>query len=65
VIDRRNTVEDLKEAIAKQLAENIETIIFKRGGANGSELVEDDLTFKQANIYNMMSIFVEKGQPTR
>ena len=27
--------------------------------------MEDDLGLKQANVYNMMSIFVEIGEPTR
>jgi hypothetical protein len=40
-------------------------LVFRRGGFNGAELVEDDLSFKEANIFNMISIFVEKGTPTR
>ena len=47
------------------MGQSIETIIFRRGGAHGAELVEDELNFKTANIYNMMSIFVERGEPTR
>lgn len=65
VIDKRSTVEDLKKQIAEKLGQSIETIIFRRGGAHGAELVEDELNFKTANIYNMMSIYVERGEPTR
>ena len=65
VVDRRILVEQLKAKIAAQINESIEGIIFRRGGSHGAELVEDDLSFKQANIYNMMSIYLEKGEPTR
>ena len=27
--------------------------------------MEDELSFKQANLYNMMSIYLEAGEPTR
>ena len=65
VIDRRSTVEELKKKIAEQLNEKIEYVIFRRGGAHGAELVEDELNFKTANVYNMMSIYIERGEPTR
>jgi len=52
-------------AVCKQLGRSIDSIIFRRGGAHGEELIEDDLYFKQVNIYNMMSLFVEIGEPTR
>lgn len=47
------------------MGENLENVIFRRGGAHGAELVEDELNFKTANVYNMMSIYVERGEPTR
>lgn len=65
VIDRRSTVLDLKLAISKEVATPLENLIFRRGGSNGAELVEEDLLFKQANIYNMMSIYIQRGEPTR
>ena len=65
IIDRRLLVEDLKKKIAEQLGESLDCIIFKRGGAFGAEMIEDDLPFKLANIFNMMSIYIERGQPTR
>ena len=65
VIDRRSLVDDLKKQIAVTLGEKLDEVIFRRGGAHGAEIVEDELNFKQANIYNMMSIFVERGEPTR
>ena len=58
VVDRRILIESLKTQIANKLNLPIEGVIFRRGGSHGAELVEDDLTFKQANIYNGMSIFV-------
>lgn len=65
MIDRRSSVEDLKTKIALKLEQKLENVIFRRGGAHGAELVEDELDFKTANIYNMMSIYIEKGEPTR
>ncbi len=65
VIDRRSTIDQLKAEVAKRLRISVDALIFRRGGAHGEELIEDDLTFKQANIYNMMSVFVEEGEPTR
>jgi len=65
IVDRRVLIESLKNQIAQKLNLPIDGVIFRRGGSHGAELVEDDLTFKQANIYNGMSIFVQKGEPTR
>lgn len=65
LIDRRSSVLQLKEAICEKIGQGLDQIVFRRGGANGAELVDDDLPFKQANIYNMMSVFIERGQPTR
>lgn len=65
VVDRRILVEELKKRMAIALNEPLDKIIFRRGGNHGAELIEDDLPFKLANIYNMMSMFVEYGEPTR
>lgn len=65
LIDRRSSVLQLKEAICEKIGLDLDQIVFRRGGANGAELIDDDLPFKQANIYNMMSVFIEQGQPTR
>jgi hypothetical protein len=65
IIDRRSTVEQLKLKIVEYLGESLDCIIFRRGGSHGAELIEDGLGLKQANVYNMMSIFVERGEPTR
>lgn len=43
VVDRRSTVLQLKEGIADFLGQNLEEIVFRRGGANGAELIDDDL----------------------
>ena len=61
MIDRRLKIFDLKSEIAKHLHEDISNLIFLRGGSHGSELMDDDLSFKQGNIYNMMSLFVKRG----
>ena len=65
VIDRRSTVLDLKQKISEAVGVPLENLVFRRGGFNGAELVEEELSFKQVNIYNMMSIFIQKGEPTR
>ena len=65
LIDRRQTVEQLKQEISLKLGVDVNELIFRRGGAHGAELSEDDLSFKQANVYNGMSIYVQKGEPTR
>ena len=58
-------MEKLKNSIAKKTGQNVDELIFRRGGSHGAELVEDELGLKQANIYNMMSIYIENGEPTR
>jgi len=40
-------------------------LVFRRGGAHGAELVEDDLSLKQAQFYNQISLFLEKGIPAQ
>lgn len=55
----------MKNKIAVKLGESLDNIIFKRGNIFGTELVEDDLTFKLANVFNMMNIHIERGTPTR
>ena len=58
-------MEQLKLQIASQLGESLDNIIFRRGGSHGAELVEDELGLRTANVYNMMSVYVERGEPTR
>lgn len=43
----------------------IEQLVFKRGGSHGMELIEDDFSLKQAQFYNMISIYLEKGIPSK
>jgi hypothetical protein len=61
VIDKRLLVQDLKNKIAEKISESLDHVIFRRGGQHGAELVEDDLTFKLAHFFNMMSLFLERG----
>ena len=61
VIDRRLLIEDLKQKIAEKLGESLDSIIFRRGNKHGAEMIEDDLPFKLGNIFNMMTIYMEKG----
>lgn len=39
-------------------------LVFKRGGAYGAELIEDESTLKQAQLYNMICLYIEVGTPT-
>ena len=48
IADRRITVSDIKILIAKRLGKKVNTLVFKRGGTHGAELVEDDQTLRQA-----------------
>jgi hypothetical protein len=46
-VDRRSTVLDLKIMIVSFFNDfPLNELIFRRGGAHGTELVEDDLTLK-------------------
>jgi hypothetical protein len=46
VVDRRITVEQMKNKICEHANISMDQICFKRGGSHGAELVEDDLTLK-------------------
>lgn len=50
---------ELKEKIAAKIGLTLDCLVFRRGGSHGAELVEDDLGIKQANVYNMMSLYIE------
>jgi hypothetical protein len=64
IADRRITVIDLKIIIAERLGKKVNTLVFKRGGTHGAELVEDDQTLKQAQFYNMICLYIQVGIPT-
>lgn len=53
IMDKRMTVLDLKAEISKQLGIGLDELIFKRN-IHGTEIKEDDLTLKQASLYNMI-----------
>jgi len=66
VVDRRISVLDLKIKIVSFFDDfPLNELIFRRGGAHGQELVEDDLTLKQAQFYNMVCLYLEKGMPSQ
>jgi len=76
IFDKRQSIQELKETIAKevtnlsiknsfQLGMNLDELIFKRGGAHGTELIEDEISLKAAQFHNMISVFVEKGIPSK
>lgn len=58
------TVIELKLLIAERLGHKINMLVFKRGGAYGAELIEDESTLKQAQLYNMICLYIEVGTPT-
>lgn len=64
-MDRRISVLDLKKKIAAQLNKDIDTLVFRRGGSHGMELLEDNYSLKQAQFYNMISLYIENGIPAK
>ena len=48
IVDRRISILDLKLKIAEVFKKDLDQIVFRRGGYNGMELVEDELSLKQA-----------------
>jgi len=46
VVDRRISVLDLKIEIGKFFNLDLDSIVFRRGGSHGTELLEDDLSLK-------------------
>jgi ubiquitin carboxyl-terminal hydrolase 47 len=63
IMDKRMTVLDLKAEISKQLGIGLDELIFKRN-IHGTEIKEDDLTLKQASLYNMICLYIKKGIPS-
>ena len=58
IVDRRESVLDLKLRIASILGLDISRLVFKRGGTHGVELANDEQSLKQAQFYNMICVFV-------
>jgi hypothetical protein len=48
IVDRRTSVIDLKIKISEVCNIPLGELVFRRGGSHGTELVEDELTLKQA-----------------
>jgi len=48
VVDKRITILDLKIKIAEYFKCSLVNLIFRRGGSHGMEIVEEDMTLKQA-----------------
>ncbi|CAI2367721.1 unnamed protein product [Moneuplotes crassus] len=63
VVDKRLTVFDLKVEVSKQLGIGLDKLIFRRG-IHGTEIKENDLTLKQASIYNGMCLYIRTGIPS-
>lgn len=64
-MDRRISVLDLKIKISDLFQLSLSELVFRRGGSHGTELLEDDLTLKQAQFYNMICLYLEKGIPSQ
>lgn len=61
-MDQRQTIGELRAKIASELKVDIQRVILKRGGSYGMELKEDDITLKNAHLFNLSSIYVELGK---
>jgi len=59
IVDRRISVLDLKIKISDLFQLSLSELVFRRGGSHGTELLEDDLTLKQAQFYNMICLYLE------
>ena len=55
----------MKIEISNQVKIDLSELVFRRGGAHGTELLEDDDSLKAAQFYNMMSLYLEKGIPSQ
>ena len=64
IVDRRISVLDLKLKISQAVGVSLDQLVFRRGGAHGVELLEDDDSLKQAQFYNHICLFLQKGQPS-
>lgn len=63
IIDKRMSILELKAAISKELNIGLEELIFNRS-THGTEIKEDDLSLKQASLYNMACLYIRKGIPS-
>ena len=61
VIDRRQSVKELKDKISKILGIDMGNLIMRRGGIHGVELVDLEESVKSAHLYNLACVYVEKG----
>jgi len=44
---------------------DVDKIVFRRGGSHGVELLEETESLKQAQFYNMISVYLEEGIPSK
>ncbi len=61
-MDQRQSIGELRIKIAGELKVDPSRVILKRGGSYGMELKEDDVTLKNAHLFNLSSIYVELGK---
>jgi len=64
IMDRRESILDLKLKIASSLVRPLQELVFRRGGTHGSELVDDEQSLKQGQFYNMICVYVQVGVPS-
>eukprot|EP01016_Furgasonia_blochmanni_P000858 TRINITY_DN10277_c0_g1_i3.p1 TRINITY_DN10277_c0_g1~~TRINITY_DN10277_c0_g1_i3.p1 ORF type:complete len:605 (+),score=136.12 TRINITY_DN10277_c0_g1_i3:113-1816(+) len=64
VLDMRDSVRTLKEAVATYLKLDMDKFIIKRGGKQGIEVKDLRQTINAAGFVNKSSVFVEFGVPT-
>ena len=58
------SVLDLKLKISTVVGISLDQLVFRRGGAHGVELLEDDDSLKQAQFYNHICLYLQIGQPS-
>ena len=52
---------DLKLKISERVGIGLDSLVFRRGGSHGVELLEDDDSLKQAQFYNHICLFLQRG----
>ena len=57
-------MQELKIKISDKVGVGLDQLVFKRGGNHGVELLEDDDSLKQAQFYNHICLYLERGQPS-
>ena len=57
-------MQELKIRISDKVGVGLDQLVFKRGGNHGVELLEDDDSLKQAQFYNHICLYLERGQPS-